>query len=251
MTNKNIEAGSAHLHSALKTGLSAKAASVYVALLEAGMPLSPKNLITKTGLYRQYVYDALHELEGRQLVIQTVKGHAAKYQAASPDRLLQEAEKQRLNAMDGVGVLMKLYDRSPAGLVEIIRGSKATVESELQLLRDAKEGDFLDVVGGAGMHWVRLFGERVGEWEKLRKEKNIKLRYIGGEEDVRYNKEKSVIEHESRMISGIGEMVNVAIRPESVSFNIYEPEIVTVRVKNTEAVKSQRALFEILWGVAK
>jgi hypothetical protein len=251
MTDINKESQNAHLHSALKTGLSAKAASVYVALLEVGLPLSPKNLIIKTGLFRQYVYDALHELEGRHLVVQTAKGRAAKYQAASPDRLGKEAEKHRLDALEGVQNLMKIYDRSPAGLVEIIRGSKATVESELQLLREAREGDFLDVVGGAGMHWVNLFGERVEEWEALRKEKNIKLRYIGGEEDVKYNKEKSIIEHESRMIAGIGEIVNVAIRPESVSFNIYEPEVVTVRVKNPEAVVSQRALFDILWGVAK
>src|SRR3989344_3079496 len=138
-----------------------------------------------------------------------------------------------------------------AGVVEVVRGSQATIESELQLLREAEEGDFLDIVGGAGMHWVELFGDRVAEWEALRKEKNIKLRYIGSGEDVRYNREESVIEHESRMILGIGNIVNVAIRPESVTFNIYEPEIVTVRVKNKEAVQSQRALFEVLWSVAK
>ncbi|MEK7068228.1 MAG: hypothetical protein AAB964_00240, partial [Patescibacteria group bacterium] len=140
---------------------------------------------------------------------------------------------------------------SPAGVVEVIRGSEHVVESELQMLREAKEGDFLDVVGGAGMHWVRLMGSKVAEWETLRKQKGIKLRYIGSGEDVRYNREESIIEHESRLIEGVGDIVNVAIRPESVTFNIYEPEIVAVRVKNKEAVASQRALFEVLWQVAK
>ncbi len=77
------------------------------------------------------------------------------------------------------------------------------------------------------------------------------FRYIGSGEDVRYNKEKSPIEHDSRLIEGIGEVVNVAIRPESVSFNIYEPEVLTVRVRNAQAVASQRALFEVLWQAAK
>ena len=240
-----------YLKSGLKAGLSSKAAAVYTALLEAGAPLSPKGIILRTRLHRQYVYDALEELQNKRLIVTSGEKRRIKYAATSPDRLLQDAEKQRLDALEGVRSLMKLYDRSPAGVVEVIRGSEAVIEDELRELRSAKEGDFLDIVGGAGMNWVRLFGNRVKGWEKLRKERGIKLRYIGSGEDVRYNKEESVIEHESRLIPGIGNIVNVAIRPGSVSFNIYEPEVMTVRVKNPAAVASQRALFEVLWQVAK
>lgn len=240
-----------YLKDAKKAGLTAKAGSVYVALLEAGTALSPKAIVSRTKLHRQYLYDALQELEEKRLIVKEGEKKRVTYAATSPDRLLQEAEKTRLNAHDGVRALMQLYDRSPAGVVEIIRGSEATVESELQLLREAKEGDFLDIVGGAGMHWVRLFGDRVTEWEALRKQKKIKMRYIGSGEDVRYNHEESVIEHESRLIPGIGAIVNVAIRPDSITFNIYEPEVLTVRVKNKEAVASQRVLFEVLWNVAR
>lgn len=247
MTIKNSE----YLESALKTGLSGKAASVYVALLDAGLGLSPKSIILRTNLHRQYVYDALHELEGKRLITSSGKERRVKYSATSPDRLLQDAEKQRMNALEGVRELMKLYDRSPAGVVEVIRGSEETIESEFRILREAKTGDFLDIVGGAGMNFVRLFKNRIGEWEELRREKKIMLRYIGTEEDVRHNRSESLIENESRVIPGIGNIVNVCIRPESVSFNIYEPEIVTVRVRNQAAVASQRALFEVLWGVAR
>jgi len=247
MTNINHD----HLKSGLKTGLSAKASAVYVSLLEAGAPLSPKSIIVKTRLHRQYVYDALHELEGRRLIVTSGESRRIKYGATSPDRLLQEAEKQRLDALAGVRDLMKLYDRSPAGMVEVIRGSQAVIENEFAMLHEAKYGDFLDIIGGAGMYWVKLFDDRIPEWEALRKEKDIRLRYIGTGEDVRHNREESVIENESRAIPGIGDIVNVSIRPESVSFNIYEPEIMTVRVKSLAAVMSQRALFEVLWQVAK
>lgn len=240
-----------YLKSALKAGLSAKAASVYVALLESHAPLSPKSLIIRTGLHRQYVYDALEELRLRSLVVRGGAGKRITYSASSPDKLLQEAEKHRINTLDGVTDLMKLYDRSPAGVVEIIRGSHAVIEDELLQLHHSEKGDFLDIMGGAGMRWVELYGDRVEEWESLRKEKNITLRYIGSGEDVRHNREESIIENESRIIPGIGNIVNVSIRPTSVSFNIYEPEIMTVRVKNLEAVQSQRALFEVLWGIAK
>jgi sugar-specific transcriptional regulator TrmB len=240
-----------YLKSALKAGLSAKAASVYVALLEAGAPLSPKGIILQTRLHRQYVYDALRELQDKQLVTAVGEKRRVKYGAVSPDRLVQEAEKQRIDVLDGVQNLMKLYDRSPAGVVEVIRGREAAIENDFQLIREAKEGDFIDVIGGAGMHWVHLLEDRMEEWEAIRRQKRVKIRYIGTGEDVRFNLEESITENESRVIPGIGDIVNVVIRPESVIFNIYEPEIVNVVVKNPAAVASQRALFEVLWSVAK
>jgi len=240
-----------YLKSALKAGLSSKAASVYVALLEAGVGLAPKNIITRTKLHRQYVYDALQELRAMGLVAQTGTGRRIKYLAASPEKLSQEVEKRRIDVLDGVQSLMRLYDRSPAGVVEVIRGGDAVIESEFALLRESEEGGFLDVVGGAGMNWVRLFEDRLEEYESLRREKRIKLRYIGGIDDVKHNWEESIIENESRIIPNIGHVVNVAIRPESVTFNIYEPEILAVRVRNEAAVASQRALFEVLWNAAE
>lgn len=239
-----------HIQDAIRAGLSAKAAAVYVCLLESGTALPPKAVVLRTKLHRQYVYDGLYELRDRGLLVAQGSGKRIKYLAATPDRLLRDAEKARLLAQDGVSSLIRLYDRSPAGIVEIVRGSRQVLESELALLRESKQGDFLDIVGGAGLKWVELFGDRVDEWEQLRSERGVVLRYIGSGEDVHYNREKSVIHHESRAIPGIGEIVNVVIRPESVSFNIYEPEIVVVRVRSIEAVASQRALFEVLWKVA-
>ncbi len=224
---------------------------MYVTLLEQGKAVSPKTIILQSGMHRQYVYDGLSELDLLGLVVKTGAVRKTRYQATSPDTLLKLAEKRRIDAQVGVANLMKLYDRSPAGIVEVVRGSKNCIESEFEMLHQAKNGDFLDIIGGAGMSFVELFSGRIEEWESLRKKKSIKLRYIGSGEDVEHNKNESIIKNESRMIKGIGDIVNVVIRPESVSFNIYEPEIVTVRVRNKEAVASQRELFEVLWKVAK
>lgn len=243
--------GNGYIENALRAGLSSKAAAVYVALLSHGMPMVPKAIVRETGLHRQYVYDGLEELLGRRLARKVGAGRRIKYEGTSPDALYQDAERKRLDIQEGARRLMELYEQSPAGSVEVIRGARATIESELELLRTAEKGSFLDIVGGAGMNWVRLFEGRIDEWEVIRKERCVKLRYIGTEEDVRHNKEVSVIENESRVIPGIGNIVNVAIRPDSVTFNIYEPEVMTIRVRNKDAVVSQRALFEVLWNVAK
>ena len=251
MTKSENVGDSEYVEKALQAGLTAKASCVYVALLEAGKSLSPKALIIASGLHRQYVYDALEELRSHSLIVTTGKDRAIKYAATSPDTLIQEVERKRADTLDGVQALMKLYERSPAGVVEVIRGERAVIESEFKILEEANEGDFLDIIGGAGMHWVELFQGRIEEWEQKRKQKNIHLRYIGSGEDVQHNREVSVIANESRSIPNIGDIVNVSIRPDSVSFNIYEPEIITIRVRSAPAVTSQRALFEVLWGIAK
>ena len=249
MTNKERHLEE-YAENALKTGLSGKASLVYVALLKAGKPLSPKAIILSTNLHRQYAYDGLEELQAKSLAGTVGSGRATKYTAYSPDTLLQEAERKRADTLDGVSALMRLYESSPAGVVEVIRGERAVIESEFEILRAAESGEYLDIIGGAGMRWVELFDKRIPEWEELRAKKNIMLRYIGSGEDVEHNRSESVIQNESRVIPNIGDIVNVSIRPDSVSFNIYDPEVMTVRVRNLAAVASQRALFEVLWGIA-
>lgn len=249
MTHKISSKLDTYIESATKVGLSGKAASVYVSLLEVNSPLSPKVIILTTALHRQYVYDALHELELRHLVTTIGTGKGIKYKAISPEQFIKEVEKKRLDALEGVAVLMDLYNKSPSGSVEIICGADAVIASEFRFLKEAKHGDSLDVVGGAGMNFVKLFEDHIEEYEKLRKEKNITLRYIGSGEDVVHNR-TSILKNESRTIPGIGDIVNVGIRPSSVTFNIYEPEVMSVHIKNEAAALSQKALFEVLWKIA-
>ena len=251
MTNKIPRGEENYLQSAIKAGLSGKAAAVYVTLLRAGTSLPPKQVILQTRLHRQYVYDALGELKSKSLISTDGSGRRIRYVATSPDRLAHSAEKVRIDVLDGVDSLMHLYDRSPAGVVEIIRGKRAVIESELDQIRSAKDGDFLDIIGGAGMKFVHMFGDNIETWEQLREKSKVQLRYIGTREDALYNWTRSIVTHESRVIPNIRDLINVSIRPDSVSFNFYEPEILIVRVKNKGAVESQRALFEILWGLAQ
>jgi len=250
MTKKSFS-NSDYVREAQKTGLSAKAGSVYVALLAAGRALAPKDIINKTKLHRQYVYDALEELSLKQLVLSEGKRRGIRYKAVSPERLEQEAERKKVDAISGVQSLMDIYNRSPAGSVDVIRGREAVIEYTLKQIRDADKNSWVDIIGGAGMTFVDLYKGRIGEYEQIRKKKNIKLRYMGDTRSAVYNKTTSVIKNQSRAIDGIDDLVNTLITPTSVSFNIYEPEIMTVTVKNPAAAVSQRKLFEIIWKNAK
>lgn len=239
MTKKNPHQTVAYIESALKAGLSAKAASVYVALLEAGVPISPKNIIVRTSLHRQYVYDAIRELQDRSLITSTGKDRSVRYAAVSPDKLVQEVEKRRNETLDGVHLLMQLYDRSPAGAVEIIRGKVAVVESELNRMEASTLREHLELIGDYEK-WKSLLGERFKKWDQHRIVKRIGFRTLGGAPGATV----------SRVVPGTNALVSTLIRPESVSFIMYEPEVLLLRVRSNPAAESHQALFEALWRAA-
>ena len=253
MTLINTSSEDAYIQKASQAGLSGKAAKVYVVLLVHKNPLAPKGIIRATNLHRQYVYDALRELGTKGLIVPLGSGRTIKYVATNPDRLLQDAEKKRLDTLDSVQKLLELYNKTPAGLVEITSGQLAVRESEWKILEGIPDNGYLDMIGGAGTVFLDLMGETMEAHDKLRQDKNVRIRYITSQDDTPYlesYKHGIIPGYEIKFLKNIKDAINICIRPGSVSFNIYDPEIMVVRVKSEEAVASQRALFEILWNVA-
>lgn len=242
------------INSALKLGLSANSAAVYVHLLKEKTALAPVKIINATRLHRQYVFNALKDLAGKDLVETSGYGRGIKYFAKTPEKAISDFEEKRLDALEGINKLMSLYKKTPQGVVEIFEGEEAVVANEIKLLKNQKKGDWLDIIGGAGTDFLEVFSERLDEYEKARKEANCKLRYIGSTNDESYRnhqKIKSRQNYEERYLENIDNVVNICVRPGSISFNIFRPETMSIVIKSPESISSQRALFEILWNVAK
>lgn len=247
-TNKDF------LDSAMKLGLSAKSAAVYICLLESKTSLAPVTVINLTGLHRQYVFDGLEELVKKGLVDSGGMGRGVKYFAHTPEKALTAFEEKRLEAMEGANHLMSLFKKNPHNIMEIVEGKEAVIESEFRLMREQKRGDWLDIIGGAGRGYVEAMGDRFYDYEKVRVEAQCKIRFIGTKSDIKLNQEltrSDRFDYEVRYLENIDNVVNTCIRPASISFNIYYPEVIAMRIKSPEAIVSQRALFDILWEVAE
>jgi sugar-specific transcriptional regulator TrmB len=254
MTINNQNKNKGFIESAMDLGLSSKAAMVYVRLLEAKKAIAPIVLINITKIHRQYVFDALRELQQKELVETIGHGRGVKYLAHTPQLAIKHFEEQRLNALEGAKHLMSLFKKTPHGVIEIIEGGEMVVAGELALMNNQKKGDWLDIVGGAGTSFVELFGNRFTEYEQARKRVKCKIRYIGTASDIQFNKETTIkdrFDYEIRYLDNIDNIINICVRPDSVSFNMYAPEPIAIRIKNPETVASQKALFDILWKVAK
>ncbi|MEI6649900.1 MAG: helix-turn-helix domain-containing protein [Candidatus Moraniibacteriota bacterium] len=78
----------------LKTGLSEKAITVYLAILAIGKG-NVSAIARKSGLKRTSLYQYLDELLQRDFLYQTVKGKRVEYAAASPKKLLSSFEKEK------------------------------------------------------------------------------------------------------------------------------------------------------------
>lgn len=250
----NMNYHNSYLQSALKLGLSGKASAVYVFLLKAKKPVAPVKIINATSLHRQYAYDALHELLEKDLIETVGLGRGTKYFAHTPNKALKEFEEKRLDAMEGISHLMSLYKTTPHGVVEIIEGAEAVIESEMKIMREQKKNSYLDIIGGAGTGFLNLFKDRFEEYEKIRKEVQCNIRCIVTESDVSYKDDtrvKSRFNYEERYLEKIDDVVNICVRPDTASFNIFSPEPIVIRLNNPQTIISQKALFEILWGIAK
>ena len=66
-----------------KTGLSKNEAKVYLALLDLGLT-SSKNIIEKTNLHRQIVYDSLDLLTKKGLVSFVIQANRKHFKASDP-----------------------------------------------------------------------------------------------------------------------------------------------------------------------
>ena len=242
------------IKSALKLGLSGNSAAVYVYLLKNKTALPPVKIINGTKLHRQYVFNSLKELHSKDLIDVSGYGRGIKYFAKTPEKALTEFEEKKLEALEGINTLMSLYKKTPQGVVEIIEGAEAVIASEFKLMREQKKGSWYDIIGGAGTDFLELFGDRYIEYEKIRREVQCNLRFIGSKSDKNYDKESGLsnrFKYEIRYLENIDNVVNICVRPDSISFNIYHPEVMAIRIKSPESIASQRALFEILWNVAK
>lgn len=243
-----------YLQSALKLGLSSKASVVYIFLLKAKKAIAPIKIILGTKLHRQYVYDAIEELKEKELIDSTGAGRGVRYFAHTPNKIIKKFEQKRLEAIDGANDLMKLFKKTSEGTIDIIEGEEAVIENEIEILKEGEKNSWLDIIGGAGTGFLELFDDRLEEYEKIRERLGCQIRYIGSSHDEKYYSNLKIKRrklYEYRYLDNIDKVVNISIRPKTVSFNIYSPEVMVIRLNSPETVISQKALFEVLWKVAK
>jgi sugar-specific transcriptional regulator TrmB len=253
-TNLDETEGKLLLKRLEEVGLSDKEARVYVALLPH-KDVGSSKLIQATGLHGQFVYDALEKLEAKGLAKHVVQRGRKKFTAGSPARILSLLEEKRLSAQSIVRQLQERYAGAHEQDFEVYQGESAFIAHQMEQMRALPERSTLDVIAAETEKYMATF-EMYGmaeEYERVRTEKKIHVRYIGTEAQ-RARLESMDKERECwtyKILPGhcVG-LMSIEIHPSAVNFVTYGEPILDYTVLNAEIANGYRQFFESLWNLS-
>ena len=234
-------------------GLTAKESAVYLALLELGT-VGTSKILDATKLHGQYVYQALTSLEVKGLVSHAIVRGRKKFQANHPKMLVRVAEQQTRLAEDLVQRLEAMNRLPSDSAFEVYQGQEAFIAHEEELLRMAPPGSELLIIGGAGDHFAELMQASLGAYEFTRRQKNIKIRYVGSQDQAEALKKSTGARFlfEARVLPGsFTGLVNTNIWPEIVNFNTFGTPVTSFVLKSKLTAESYRSFFETIWKMGK
>lgn len=236
-----------------KLGLSEKEATVYVSLLRLGEVGSSK-IITDTELHGQYVYQALQGLEQKGLSQHVMKRGRKKFSAKSPQTLRRLIEEQRALADSVASKLQEIMILPPEQRFEVFQGRESYVAHEFDLLKQAKQGSELLVIGGTGDRFNETMGKQLFEYAALQVKKNITVRYLGSEgqrasmSDMHGQRKLFEIRYLPGLFTG---QVNTNVWPDCLGFNIFGEPATRFTIWSPVVAGSYRQFFETLWKMGR
>lgn len=236
-------------------GLTEKEALVYLALLPRRDTGSSK-LIYATGLHKQFIYNALGKLEELGLAKHVIQNGRKKFSATSPQRIVTIIEEKKLSAQNIAKELQKRYAGAHEQDAEVFQGDTAFTMRQMQILEHVPDGGFICVIASASEKFGYTFREQGlwEEWERMRAEKNIWIRYLGSESQLEtlQQREKSEKLFDYRILPGQATgLMNTDIWHDVVSLNIFGDPTLCITITGKEVTDGYRQFFETLWNLGK
>lgn len=234
-------------------GFSSKEAAVYVALLRLG-EVGTSKIISATGLHGQFVYNALKTLEQKGFVMHTVHRGRKKFRAKHPATIVRQAERATGLAKNVVATLDRIMMLSPERKYEIIQGVEEFQQLQIALYRNQPVNSEVLLISGAGKQYIDAMDNAIVKTARLRKEKNIRIRHIGGQQQKHELRISGKVQDDftfrflSDFPSGI---IGTNIWHDAMSFNIFGEPLTCFVIRNKKIVDNYRQLFEVLWKLSE
>ncbi|MFH1426883.1 MAG: helix-turn-helix domain-containing protein [Candidatus Kerfeldbacteria bacterium] len=237
----------------VQLGFTKNQAAVYSALIELGQ-CKAGDIIKKTGLHRNIVYEALDDLVARKLAFKTSKGGVALFQLSDAATLVHDAEQQMSTAKEISDEINKLRTKSTheIKLYEGFDGLKQyrnAAYTEMEP-RDGKKADELLLLGASiqatedlsGVFWQKNHEQRV--------KKGIPARLLFSTESRKHAEDRAALPlTDVRYLpQSIKDPASVDIWKDQVAFMMFEVEPFIVSIKNQQLADSFRSYFETLWN---
>lgn len=237
----------------VQLGFTKNQAAVYFALIELGQ-CKAGDIIKKTGLHRNIVYEALDELVLKHLAFKTTKGGVALFQLSDANTLINDAESQ-LNAAREVATEINHLRQKATYEIKLYEGigglqsHRQKVFSELEQETDPKKKELL-VLGAGNALGEKYYTSVFKKNDEQRAKRGISARLLFPQQTAEYAQEVSnapltsvkLLPHSMKDPNAID------IWKDQVAIMLYDIEPFIINIRNQHLADSFRNYFESLWN---
>ena len=241
-------------------GLSKNESKVYLALLELGLT-SSKNIINKTNLHRQIVYDSLNLLIEKGLVSYIIQSNRKYFKANDPKNFLEyfnkkqeEIEKQKDEFQKILPDLMAKRElKEEEQEATLYKGNKGIRSLLDDMLNENKEILTLassDIKAESFQYHLQF---NLPRFHKMRGKAKIPLKILFSEELKERTKELNKLKYTDAKLlpKEFTSNSSTNIYGNKISIILWGSQPFGILIKSKEIADAQRRYFDLLWKIAK
>lgn len=227
-------------------GLSAHEAAVYLALIDIGQT-GAGEIIKKTGLHRNIVYETLDKLITKKLANKVVVKNVAQFLPTDPKRIITNIKTNLELAED---IVPELAARAKIKQdIIVYQGLEGFRTYNYNAVTSIPAGGIEYVLGAAGDRWYELMGDQYKRYHKLRMKKKIFWKMIVYDDEIKSQELNSAMRlAEVKVISKKLSMpANMQIWEDTVALQMLVEPYMVIEIKNKAYAEAYLNYFHILW----
>lgn len=231
-------------------GFSESEAKVYLALLEIGF-CTTGPIIKKTGLHRNIVYETLDKLLAKGFASQTMQRGKKHFRVLSPERILKQEKSQFDLAQKVVPALVKLQKQEKQEVI-VYEGIDGFQNAHLDAIETMKKDSTIYVLIAGAKKWYENIKNSLKEFDKIRIQKNIKIKIIALEnqrEDMKIQQKRGLFEVRF-LPQKFDNPSDTAVYGDASLIMVYGEPVFVIMIKNPRIAKSFKQYFDIFWEMA-
>lgn len=237
----------------VQLGFTSHEADIYLALIEIGKT-GAGEVIKKTGLHRNIVYDTLEKLIAKKLVTRVFGKNIAQFQVTDPGGIL---EKQKANLALAESIIPDLMMQATTKNDIIIwDGLEGFRKFSLSYMEKMQKDTTFYVIGSIGDRWYEHMGNAAKRYLKIKRERKIHWKMVSYEDPDESEMDKKNIQEnnldEVRILPKRQKSpANILIWGDSIALQIFAEPISVVEIKNKALAEAYLLYFETLWETGK
>lgn len=239
----------------VKAGLTKNESKVYLALLDSGLTTAGE-IIKKTNIHRNLVYDALYKLIKKGIVSYVIIKNIKHFEASNVNRLKEYIEKKKQEIIKKEKIISTILPKLEKIKKETTETTKVSVYEGKKALKNLLDDVALSkkevLIFATGRKMKSTMGPYFYKWHNKLKENNIKSRIVipSGLKKEEYNYYKKYYKIRE-LPKEYSQPATFLVYDDKILHIIWSDNPITILIKDQKLAKTYRDYFEILWSIGK